>query len=218
MKDLLALFVVLTLMLAVPAFCQETGDVEVVPTVIHESTEIEPAEEPAVEEVEPAPADEEEPRPRGRTAYGLMIGSYNPVNSTVKGVFGDNWPRYGLRPLPLDLPEKWRPTWDVSFYSMSRLNNSATIMPITGGFLRGFGKGKDRAYASVTVGPCYYNVNSPTLGVDNKGWRLGGSATLGFTFRDRLSIEGRYELMDDFAGLDFSAFTVSATLRLFTMR
>jgi hypothetical protein len=179
---------------------------------------------------------EEEPAPqikKQRVAMGLMIGSYNPVDSKLKDVFGSHFVRYGIRPIPLEVPTIWRISWDASFYWMSRdvayklpsgellryENNEATLIPLTAGFIRGFGKGKTaRSYAAVNAGIFYGHVDVPTIGAHKSGLGLNANLTVGTMLQKRLALEARYEWFDEFAGLDFSAFTISATLKLFEMK
>ena len=165
---------------------------------------------------------EEEPAPqikKQRVAMGLMIGSYNPVDSELKDVFGRHFVRYGIRPIPLEVPTIWRISWDASFYSMSRDDDKATLIPLTAGFIRGFGKGKTaRSYAAVNAGIFYGHVDVPTIGAHKSGLGLNANLTVGTMLQKRLALEARYEWFDEFAGLDFSAFTISATLKLFEMK
>jgi hypothetical protein len=160
---------------------------------------------------------------KSRTAYGLTVGIFTPLDSTVKDVFGDSWIRYGIRPIPANLPNTWRPGFDVSYYSMSNGPDKVTIVPVTGGFIRGFAKDNDekkktRNYLAINAGPYYCDLNSPTLGKSKTGWGLNANITYGLTFKDRWSLEARYETMSKFQGLDFSAFTVSASFKVFTAR
>ena len=163
---------------------------------------------------------EEQPVKKPSTNYGLMIGLYNPIDSEVKDIFGSSWIRYGLRPLPKDLPERWRPHFDVSFYSMSHNNDNVMLIPITVGVLKGIGdQDKDtRMYMAVNAGPYYADLNAPSVGKSKTGWGINSNATVGLLFKDRLSVEARYEYMNDFAGLDFSAFTLSAAFKVFSAR
>ncbi|HUV03721.1 MAG TPA: outer membrane beta-barrel protein [Armatimonadota bacterium] len=169
-----------------------------------------------------APARPGEPETRihrPRLGFGLTAGLYNPTNSLVRDVFGKNWFRFGIRPMPTELPERWRVMFDVSYYAMSNEDDDVTIIPVSVGLIRGFGKSeKRRAYGAVNVGPYYCNLNAPSMGLDKTGWGLGANATVGVMFRNRWSIEARYELMDKFEGLDFSAFTISAAYKLFETR
>jgi len=165
----------------------------------------------------------EEKPTKPRTNYGLMLGLYNPINSQVRDVFGDNWVRFGIRPLPKDLPDRWRPSFDASYYSMSNdrllFTDRATIVPITAGFLRGSSKArKTQTYVGVHAGPYYCDVHAPSVGVDKRGWGLNANASVGVIFRDRWSVEARYEFMNEFEGLDFSAFSISASFKIFSAR
>jgi len=184
------------------------------------------AGQPEVTGAENQPATEETPvqkAKRPRTNYGLMIGLYNSTSSRTRDIFGDNWVRYGIRPLPKDLPERWRPSFDASYYSMSKdrllFTDKVTIIPLSAGLLRGFGDAKKKqTYVGVHVGPYYCDVHAPSVGADKKGWGVNTNATVGVIFRERLSLEARYELMNKFEGIDFSSFSVSASFKIFTAR
>jgi len=54
--------------------------------------------------------------------------------------------------------------------------------------------------------------------VNKTGWGLNANATVAVVLNKRLLIEARYEFMDEFAGLDFSAFTFSAAFKVFSAR
>ena len=157
---------------------------------------------------------EDEPE-KARAKWGLVVGLYNPVNSRVKDIFGDSWLRIGLHPLPTDLPEHWRIAFDGSYYSMSRGNDKVKLIPITVGVLRGFGQDeKMRSYVALRAGPYYGDLNAPSIGVDKTGFGLNANATYGMIWKERFVLEGRYEFMDKFGGLDFSAFSISAAIRI----
>lgn len=177
-----------------------------------DSTADQPAETPIIK------------KEKARTIYGLTLGIFTPVDSTVRDTFGDNWIRYGVRPIPTELPNSWRAGFDISFYSMSNGPDEVTIVPLTGGFIRKFGKSdeegkkKTQSYLAINVGPYYCDLNSPTLGKTKTGWGLNANTTYGIVFNNRWSLEARYESMSKFQGIDFSAFSISASFKLFTAR
>lgn len=161
---------------------------------------------------------------RKRRDIALMLGVYDPINSQVKDIFGSSWLRLGLRQLPTELGTRWRPGYDVNYYGMQRTNllvpggkEKVRLIPITVGLLRAFGKDeKVRSYVALNAGPYYGRVLAPSIGVNTTGWRLNANAAVGWIFRERFCIEGRYEFMDELAGLDFSAFSVSVALRIYS--
>ncbi|MCL6629115.1 MAG: porin family protein [Armatimonadetes bacterium] len=191
-----------------PAAAPTVGD----STSTADSTAEQPTEKPIIK------------KEKARTVYGLTLGIFTPVDSTVRDTFGDNWIRYGVRPIPTELPNSWRPGFDISFYSMSNGPDEVTIIPLTGGFIRRFGKTdeeskkKTQSYLAINVGPYYCDLNSPTLGKTKTGWGLNGNATYGIVFNNRWSLEARYEAMSKFEDVDFSAFSISASFKLFTAR
>ena len=173
-----------------------------------------------------AEADEEQPSTvtlKPKVNFGLMVGAYMPTNSDVRDLFGDTWLRVGIRPIPREYADKYRLTFDFSYYSMEEANgvyiDRVRLIPVTVGILRGFGSGKNvRSYVAVNAGPYYGSFKAPSVGISEKKWKLNANVTGGLVFNDKLSIEGRYEFMEKLAGYDFSAFTVSANYRVFSAR
>lgn len=194
------------------------ASVETTTVALAESATTPDANQPASTESQPAEpqsaaANQDETNPR--IGMGLMVGAFYPTSSEVRDHFGDNWVRFGLRPLPLDIPNKWRISWDAAYYHMSYLDDDVTLIPVTVGLIRGYGdKEKTRPYVALNAGVFYGNADMPSLGVDEKGWGLNMNATAGIIFNRRFSIEARYEVFDEFAGMDFSAFTLSAAVKV----
>lgn len=169
------------------------------------------------------PADQPAPdaatdQKKKRTVFALSAGLYMPVNGQVKDIFGDKFLRLGIRPLPTNAPKGWRFAYDVNWISLDSINGKATIIPVTAGILRRFGKEDVKSYAALNVGPYYGNVDVPALGIDKKGWGLDANATLGVVFKERFCLEVRYDMMNKFGGLDFSSLTISAAIRMFTAK
>ena len=188
------------------------ADDDNVPVVIPTQTDTQPAVSPY------QPAQEEEPseKPKKKgVPLGLMIGIFSPTDSQVKDLYGSSWIRYGLRPLPINIEQKWRPTIDVSYYTMSHSGNKVKLIPITFGFTRGFGNDKNvKHYISAHAGGYYGDLDAPAIGVSDNGWGFNANATYGIVLNDRLSLEVRYEMFDKLGGLDFNALTYSLALRL----
>ena len=171
--------------------------------------------EPAKAEDQNADADKPEKK---STRFGLAVGIYSPMDSEVDDVFGGDSLRLGIRPLPGDIPRNWRPSFDISYYSMSHDGNKAQLIPITFGVFRGFGKDNVQSYAEAHAGPFFGNVNAPSIGVDKSGVGLNVNATLGVILSERICLEGRYDYMSDFGGLDFSSLSFSVAIGLFKMK
>lgn len=172
-----------------------------------------PAAAPA--ETEAAPERTVETR-KAKLHFGPSVGLFYPTSGKVKDTFGGNWTRFGLRPFLTEVPERWRFMFDFSYYAMDDGTDKATLIPITAGFMKGLSQHKDMlTYVALNAGPYYANVDAPTVGVDKTGWGLNANTTLGIIFNQRWSLEARYEFMDDFAGFDFSAFSISVGLRMF---
>lgn len=161
--------------------------------------------------------------------FGLMVGVFNPTNSATKELFDDSWVRVGIRPIPRELSERYRFTFDTSYYTMSKnyadaegniiFADKVKLIPITVGLLRGFNQGKDlRSYVGVNVGPYYGSFKAPSISVNEKRWGLNANVSAGVIYKDRIALEGRYEFMEKLGGYDFSAFTVSASYRIFSAR
>lgn len=172
---------------------------------------------PAGNETESEKTIKKEYRPH--LGYGLAIGLYNPTSSEVRGLFGDNRIRFGLRPFPLEIPKRWRINFDLSYYSMDNGTDDVRLIPITVGVLKGVGERKQaKTYMAINAGPYYGKLNAPSIMTHERAWRLGANATIGVLFRDKLSIEARYEWLEELGGLDFSAFTISVAYKIFTLR
>lgn len=154
-----------------------------------------------------------------RTVFALTVGQYRPVNGEVKDIFGDgSLLRLGIRPLPTNAPNGLRFAFDVNWISLDSINGDADIIPITAGLLHRFGKKDLRSYAAMNVGPYYCDADVPFLGIDDKGWGWDVNFTLGTVFKERFCLEARYDLMDEFSGLDFSSISLSVAMRLFTAK
>ena len=233
MKRLFVFISIIAVVIAGAAYAQDQpGPAVEAPAASSVADQPSPAAEESAAtatEAEPAAGAQEPEKEirKQRVGVGLMAGMYYPMDSQVKDVFGDSWVRVGFRPLLIEVPHRWLWSWDVSYYTMSHdvyfmsdllYRDEVTLIPITVGLLHGSGSDKRRTYFSVGVGPYYGDVTSPSLGVNKSGWGLNANATAGVIWKKRWSLEARYEFMDKFAGLDFSAFTISAAYKLFDMR
>lgn len=176
---------------------------------------------PAVEQPKENPTQPPEPiiekeTVKAKLHFGPSIGIYRPTSEKVQDTFGSNWTRFGLRPFLTEVPDRWRFMFDLSYYGMSNGDDSATLIPITAGFMKGLTQHKDMlTYVALNMGPYYARVDAPSIGVNKTGWGLNANATVGAIFNQRWSLEARYEFMNEFAGFDFSAFSISVGLRMF---
>jgi opacity protein-like surface antigen len=158
------------------------------------------------------------------TVFALTAGMYSPASANVRTVYGDHFLRLGLRPLPTNAPHNWRFAYDVNYITMSSMTadtltkNNVMLIPVTAGFLRRFGKNDVKSYAAVNVGPYYGSVSIPDLGINEHGWGLDANLTFGTVFKERYCIEARYDLMNKFAGFDFSSLSLSVAMKVFTMK
>lgn len=151
--------------------------------------------------------------------FGIGIGSYTPVNSEVKDIFGGTRLRVGLRPLLKETPKRARFMYDVSFYSLRKDDDRAILIPLTVGVLQGFGQDtKTQTYAAINAGTFYGKVEAPTVGVSDSGWGFTANLSVGLIYNKRLMLEGRYEIMSEFAGYKFDSFSILAAYRLFQVR
>lgn len=154
-----------------------------------------------------------------RIGIGLSVGSYSPTSSTVRDIFGDSLVCISLTPMPTDSSFDMKPTLGASYYQMKRDDSSATLIPITLSMTKGLnGNEKARPYVTVEAGTFYGDVDIPTRNADKKGFGFEASAALGVLFSKRWSLEARYDLLSEFAGLDFSSFTISAVYRVGSLR
>ena len=190
-----------------------------------------PSAQPAVTTTsEPGPPAEPAPTPiqvtetpeKPRNAVNVLVGLYKPINSQTADLYGDNWIRFGLKTLPVNYLPKWRPTFDINYYAMSKkfvgppdLTNRATLIPATLGLTRGFGSEERKwFYLSFGAGPYYANISTPTIGVSKAGFGLNANAILGIRLHQRWTLEARYELFTEFAGQKFDAFVISLAYKL----
>lgn len=176
------------------------------------------------QQIEPSTAEAEEPvlEERNRKpphVFGLAVGSYTPLNSDVKDTFGGTKLRVGLRPLLTETPERMRLMYDVSFYALTKDKNQAILIPLTVGMLKGFGQEtKTQTYAAINAGVFYGNVDALSVGVRESGWGFTANATVGLIYNKRLSLEARYEIMDEFAGFEFDSLSFLAAYKLLQWR
>ena len=151
--------------------------------------------------------------------FGLAVGSYSPINDDVKDAFGGTKWRIGLRPLLTETPKRARLMYDVSFYSLDKEDNQAILIPLTAGIMKGFGQEtKTQTYAAINAGVFYGDVDAPTLGISESGWGFTANATLGLIYNKRLSLEVRYEIMEEFAGFNFYSFSMLAAYKVLSWR
>jgi len=151
--------------------------------------------------------------------FGLGIGSYTPINSEVKDVFGGTKLRIGLRPILTEAPERARFMYDVSFYSLWKDDDQAILIPLTVGFIKGFGQDtKSQTYAAINAGTFYARVQAPSVGIDDSGWGFTANLSVGLIYNKRFMLEGRYEIMNEFAGFKFDSFSILAAYKLVQMR
>ncbi len=161
---------------------------------------------------------EEQPR-RQPHLFGLGVGSYTPINSDVTDVFGGTKLRVGLQPILRETPRRLRFNYDVSFYSLWKNDDQAVLVPLTIGVLQGFGQEtKMQTYASINAGAFFGRVEAPSVGVSDSGWGFTANVCLGLIYDQRLSIEGRYEIMDRFAGFKFDSFSILAAYKILAIR
>ena len=209
MKRFIILMSIVILAAGVAYAADQTPTPEPQPNTSVEQPTNQPAETPE----QPAP---EKETIKAKMHFGPAIGIFSPTSSAVQDTFGGTWIRYGLRPFITEVPERWRFMIDLSYYAMDDGTDQAKLVPITAGFIRGLSQHKDMlTYMAVNMGPFYGNVDAPSIPVSKKGWGVNTNATFGMVFNQRWSLEARYEYMNKFAGFDFSAFSISAGLRLF---
>ena len=217
MKFVLAFF--LLILLAGAAYAaDQPADTNSDPAVVN--TNAEPGATPPPAE-QPAETSKDKKK---RTVFALTAGMYGPTSASVRAVYGDHFLRLGLRPLPTNAPHDWRFAYDANYITMSSIiagtstKNNVTLIPITAGFLRRFGKNDMTSYAAINVGPYYGNVSIPYLGIAEHGWGWDANLTLGAVFKEKYCIEARYDMMSKFAGFDFSSLSLSVAMKVFTMK
>jgi hypothetical protein len=151
--------------------------------------------------------------------FGVDIGVFFPTDSAVRSVYGSTWVRVGLSPLSFQHPEKWSFCFDIGILNRNKTNDDVLLIPVTVGFTRAFGQNVEaRPYVAIRAGIYYVDVNSAAFAVDDTGYGFNANAAVGMTFNDKFYIEGRYDFYNDFQGIDFSGFSVSAGVRIFTIR
>ncbi len=217
MKYVLAFL--LLMMLAGAAYAaDQPNDANVTPAVVYTNADSGNNTAPAT------PPAEEDQNQKKRTVFALTAGMYTPNDSLTKGVFGDHFLRLGIRPLPTNAPHGWRFAYDVNYIGLTSITegtlstNKATLIPITAGFLRRFGKDKVKSYAAINVGPYYGNAKIPDAHIKESGWGWDANLTLGTVFNEQFCIEARYDMMSKFAHLDFSSLSVSVAMKIFTAK
>jgi hypothetical protein len=151
---------------------------------------------------------------------GVDVGVFFPSSGTVKDTFGDTWFRVGITPVAVQRPENWRFAFDVAFMRTRNDGQRASLIPVTFGITRAFGKLTDgvRPYVALRGGPYWGDVDSPILGIDKSKVGFDANVAVGLTFGGRFYVEARYDHFSDFQGLDFSGFFISAGVKLFDFR
>ena len=217
MNRTFALMILIALMVAGAAYSADQPANPNEQPAVSTPSESGPPAEPA-----PAPVEVKETPEKPRNAVNVMVGLYKPINSQTGELFGDNWIRFGLKTLPVNYLPKWRPTFDINYYAMSKkfvgppdLTNRATLIPLTAGLTRGFGSEERRwFYLSFGAGPYYASISTPTIGVSKNGFGLNANAILGIRLHARFTLEARYEYFTEFADQKFDAFVISLAYKL----
>jgi len=216
-KHLLALIFLITLLAAGAALAdQPVAPAENSQPVLTAQQPETPAES-AVSADQPVISEEENRKPPH--VFGLALGTYTPMNSDVKDVFGGTKIRAGLRPLLTETPERARFMYDISFIALDHEDDQAILIPLTVGLLQGFGQDtRMQSYAAINAGMFYGNVQAPSVGAFDEGWGFTANATVGICYNKRLTIEARYEIMDKFAGFNFNSLSLMAGYRILQWR
>ena len=213
MKRFLVITSIMVILAAGIAWAADEAPTTPAPTSQPSASAEQPTDKPADAEAKPESTVETR---KAKLHFGPVIGIYRPTSAKVQDTFGSNWTRLGIRPFLTEVPDRWRFMFDLAYYAMDDGTDRATLIPITAGFMKGISQRKDMlTYSALTLGPFYGNIDAPSVGVNKTGWGLNANATLGIVFKQRWSLEARYEFMNDFGGFDFSAFSIAAGLRLF---
>jgi hypothetical protein len=155
----------------------------------------------------------------GSFPIGVDVGVFFPTDSNVRDAFGNSWTRVGITPLSFQKPDSWKASFDFAYLHQNRNGNSVTLIPVTFGITRSFGKDPSmRPYVAFRVGPYWGDVNSPAFGVDDNKIGFDTNASLGITFNNMFYVEARYDWFSDFDDIKFSGFFISAGIRLFEFR
>ncbi|MBA3725315.1 MAG: hypothetical protein H0W86_02420 [Armatimonadetes bacterium] len=150
---------------------------------------------------------------------GVDVGIYFPQSELVRDVWGENWFRIGISPLSFQTPGNWRFTFDLGIMRRSENDDSVTLIPLTFGFTKSFGRDmKMLPYVVGRVGPYWGDVDSLTFGINKSQVGWNANAAVGISFDRRFYIEGRYDHYSKFEGLDFSGFSIAAGIRVFEIR
>jgi hypothetical protein len=217
MKFVLA-FLLLILLAGAAYAADQPADTNSDPAVVYTNADTSTTPPPAEQ---PADTNKKEKK---TTVFALTAGIYSPSSANVKTVYGDHFMRYGIRPLPTNAPHDWRFAFDANYITMNSISagtltkNNVMLIPVTAGFLRRFGKNNVKSYAAINVGPYYGNVSIPDLGIDHRGWGLDANLTFGTVFNEKYCVEARYDMMNKFAGFDFSSLSLSVAMKIFTAK
>jgi hypothetical protein len=145
---------------------------------------------------------------------GLDYGVYLPTSASLKTAFGKQWTRIGISPVSISKSKNTRFDFDMNIISRSQNGNRLTMYVPSFGLVTGLKNEQDIApYFALRGGPTYvdYRISS----VSKREWLVNTNAELGFTVRDRLRFYARYDLFTKRNGLDFSGFSINASVLAF---
>jgi hypothetical protein len=212
--------VLLIAVLAAGTACSATSVIDTNPILVAQQPSADNAQtaDPPSQATAELTSSKEQPRKQPHL-FGLGIGSYTPINSDVRDVFGGTKLRVGLRPILRETPRRMRFMYDVSYYSLWKDDDQAVLVPLTVGVLQGFGQEtKLQTYVAVNAGAFYGRVEAPSVAVSESGWGFTANVNVGLIYNKRFTIEGRYEIMDRFAGFKFDSFSVLVAYKILAIR
>jgi len=159
-----------------------------------------------------------EEAPRRGLGLGVTLSTVVPSSGRARTVFGDAWTSVRFGPLSTSAPDRWRFDWDVAVLDNRRVGE-ALLVPLTFGATRGFGGSRGvRPFVAVRGGPFYGEVKADALGVRRTAIGADLNVSAGVVLADRFVLEVRYDWVSSFGRHNLSGMTLSAGVKLFTLR
>lgn len=155
-------------------------------------------------------------------SLGGKIGVYMPSDRFIRDSFGDSVISYGFGSVPRNRPTSGKLTPELDFVSANKNGNKLFIGSFTYGYEYHFSQ-DDQAttvpYARLFAGAAYFDYGVDTVGGRKSAKRVGLNygAELGLVFVGRVRLAARYNAFNEQDGLDFSGFSLSATVNVFKL-
>ncbi len=168
-------------------------------------------------------SDQEQEEPKKKRWWAIDAGVYRPTSEEIRDRFGDYLFRVGVRPFGNELIGSGKPFIDATILTARQGSSHLFVLPVTLGFITSTGDENDDtiSFASVGVGPAYYNykikrlVGSTIVTIKESTFGWSAHAEIGIRIQKRLTITGRYDWFSESNDFDFSGFSLNLSYAAF---